>query len=144
MLTISTPNCIWISYAAWCIIFYEKRLSVVPRGIIGGRGCINQTAQHHWNDQSLLRKPSFAVGDGAVLLSAEIQRCVEQICSEDRALIRSFTSPSDRQQQQLYETLLGPQKSFINSLFFRNYCRRSHFSFREADLGSSGTNVGIN
>lgn len=88
-------------------------------------------------------KAKFVVGDGAAFLSAGIRRRVEQICSEDAALIRSFTSPSDRQQQQLCEAQ-GPQESFINSLFFRNCCRRSHFSFREADSGSSGTNVGIN
>lgn len=87
-------------------------------------------------------KAKFVVGDGAAFLSAEIQQCVEQICSEDRALIRSFTPPSDRQQQQLYET--RPLRNPLLTYYFRNCCRGSHFTFREADSGYSGTNVGIN
>lgn len=102
----------------------------------------NRAAPLKWSVTA--EKAKFVVGDGAAFLSAELQRRVEQICSEDGALIRSFTSPSDRQRQRLCEAQ-GPQESFINSLFFfRNCCRRSHFSFREADSGSSGTNVGIN
>lgn len=61
--------------------------------------------------------------------------------------LNRFAVQTERWSDPLLLLQTGSKSSWIKALlthYFRNSCRRSHFSFRVADSGSRGANVGIN